>query len=432
MYAASMTVQNLRVFEKARVELCFPGRALEDGQTPLLLPNVNLILGNNGAGKSTLLKAIALASLGPVADKFSPYKLVRQVTPKAKLGAKPKRVSSSATDASIDAEFVMTWQDVGLKKPSTVTKPLAASVKVQRRGDEEFVRAGGRDQPEWEPIFTHNSPAFLTVGYGATRRVETDASASSPQQRLKQIPLRQQRVQSLFSEHFPLVPLNQWLPELQHSNKGRFTQVVNRLNEVLPDGYEFHAERDTAGDYLFRQGRALAPFPALSDGCRAFIGWVADLLYHICMGCPSGVKLVDNCGLVLVDEIDLHLHPEWQRVVIPKLAAAFPLLQYVFTSHSPIVVGTLERGNIWVCEADPKTGVSIAEQKDIGVHGLNSDQILLTDYFGLKSTRAPRKERQLDEIAAAAERGTPKKAREFLRALVESCEGSEQNTKAGT
>jgi hypothetical protein len=108
--------------------------------------------------------------------------------------------------------------------------------------------------------------------------------------------------------------------------------------------------------------------------------------------------------------------------VIPRLAKTFPNLQFVFTTHSPIVVGSLERENVWVSEADPKTGISTATQKDIGVHGLNSDQILLTDYFGLKSTRAKGKEEQLARIADDAERGVPKKARDFLSALVTSLE----------
>ena len=73
-------------------------------------------------------------------------------------------------------------------------------------------------------------------------------------------------------------------------------------------------------------------------GYRAYIGWIADLLYHICMGAPSGRKLIDNRGIVLVDEIDLHLHPRWQVSLIPKLKQVFPKLQFVATTHSPMVL----------------------------------------------------------------------------------------------
>ena len=76
-------------------------------------------------------------------------------------------------------------------------------------------------------------------------------------------------------------------------------------------------------------------FPNLSDGYRAFIGWVADMLFHVYYGCPPGKKLADLCGIVMVDEIDLHLHPRWQMKVISTVARAFPRMQFIFTSHSP-------------------------------------------------------------------------------------------------
>jgi predicted ATPase len=434
VYVEKITIKNLRVFKEATLSLRFPEDVSSSGRMKLYCPNVNLILGDNGAGKSSILKAIALAALGPLGQKFPPYRLVRELRSSRRLPtAKRNQVARTATlrgRALINALFQRTWQDVGLQKPRSIRRPITSRVEIRRVRDEEFIHlAPGKHRADWERMFDNKSPAFLTVGYGATRRVDTDPSAASPQQKLRQMPLRQQRVQSLFFEGYTLVPLAHWLPELQHTNKGRFTQVVARLNDVLPDGYEFAGKTDRSGDYLFCQHKNLVPFPALSDGCRAFVGWVADLLYHINLGCPSGVKLVDNAGIVLVDEIDLHLHPEWQRTVIPTLSATFPRLQFIFTSHSPIVVGSLQRDNLWVCTMDEITGESTAEQKETGVHGLNSDQILLTEYFGLKSSRAPRKERQLDEIAAAAERRTPHKAQEFLQSLVTALEDHSENNK---
>ena len=427
MYLQELKIQNLRVFAEANATFQHPNRAGIAGARKLEYPNVNLVLGNNGAGKSTLLKAVALACLGPLAEKFPPYLLVRR--PRA---PKPRGKRASANKvfpvdrAVIQANFQCTWQDLGEKKPSAVSKALPWSINVNRNEDEESIEtlyfpkgeAPEASRAVWAAINQHSSPAFLTVGYGATRRVDTDPSASTPAQRLRMVPLRHQRIQSLFTEGYPLVPLGHWLPQLEADNPGRFAQVFHRINEVLPEGIELTERTDCAGQYLFCQAGALVPFDALSDGCRAFIGWVADLLYHLCFGCPSGVKLVDNCGMVLVDEIDLHLHPEWQRTVLPRLAKAFPRLQFIVTTHSPIVVGTLERENLWVCEPAPGGDGSRLAQKAAGVHGLNSDQILLTEYFRLRSSRAARKEKQLDKIAAAAERKVPGEAATFLRSLV--------------
>lgn len=433
MYLQELHIQNLRVFAEANAAFLVPERARDaeernaEERVPQY-PNLNLVLGNNGTGKSTLLKAIALACLGPLAEKFSPYLLVRRS------GKPTPRKRSSAIVATglpedravVRARFQCTWQDVGDKKPSDKSAALAWAFHINRTGDEESIEllyAPKGEVPEatralWAPIHQNASPAFLTVGYGATRRVDTDPNAPTPAQRLRTLPLRHQRIQSLFTEGYTLVPLGHWLPQLKARNPGRFKQVCNRINEVLPGDIRFTDRLDGTGEYLFEQQGALVPFAALSDGCRAYIGWVADLLYHICFGCPSGVKLVDNCGIVLVDEVDLHLHPDWQRTVLPRLAQAFPRLQFIATTHSPIVVGTLQRGNLWVCEPAPDGNGSVLAQKETGVHGLNADQILLTEYFGLKTSRAARKERQLDRIAAAAERKVPGQGAAFLRSLV--------------
>jgi energy-coupling factor transporter ATP-binding protein EcfA2 len=428
MYLEKTAILNLRVFATADADFQHPRRLRGTSDRKPEYPNLNLILGNNGAGKSTLLKAIALACLGPLAEKFPPYMLVRR-SREAKKRRGPSTVAESVFPddrAMVRARFQCTWQDVGEKKPSDISKDLEWSFNINRTGDEESIEmlyAPKGDVTEearalWAPIHQHSSPAFLTVGYGATRRVDTDPNAPTPVQRLRTLPLRHQRIQSLFTEGYTLVSLGHWLPQLKARNPGRFKQVFHRINEVLPDDIEFTARTDNTGEYLFCQQGASVPFAALSDGCRAYIGWVADLLYHICFGCPSGVKLEDNCGIVLVDEIDLHLHPEWQRAVLPRLAKAFPRLQFIVTTHSPIVVGTLQRENLWVCEPAPDGHGSILAQKQAGVHGLNSDQILLTEYFRLKTSRAPKKERRLDRIAAAAERKVPGRASAFLRSLV--------------
>jgi energy-coupling factor transporter ATP-binding protein EcfA2 len=427
MYLQELNIQNLRVFAAAHATFQYPNRVRVAGARELEYPNVNLILGNNGAGKSTLLKGIALACLGPLAAKFAPYMLVRR-SRTAKTHRKRASAAAVFPDdrAVVRASLQCTWQDLGENKPSAASKTMLWSININRTEDEESIELlyyPKGDVPEesralWALINRGSSPAFLTVGYGATRRVDADSNAPTPAGRLRTLPLRHQRIQSLFTEGYTLVPLGHWLPQLKAGNQGRFKQVFNRINEVLPAGTELTERTDSAGEYLFCQGGALVPFAALSDGCRAFIGWVADLLYHICFGCPSGVKLVDNCGIVLVDEIDLHLHPEWQRTVLPRLAKTFPRLQFIVTTHSPIVVGTLQRENLWVCEPAPEGNGSVLSQKEARVQGLNSDQILLTEYFGLTSSRAPRKEKQLDKIAAAAERKVPGQAAAFLRSLV--------------
>jgi predicted ATP-binding protein involved in virulence len=163
------------------------------------------------------------------------------------------------------------------------------------------------------------------------------------------------------------------------------------------------------------------PFPALSDGYRAYLGWVSDLLYHVVTTCPPGLKLVENRGIVMVDEIDLHLHPKWQMTVLPILAKGLPKLQFLITSHSPLLVGSLEWMNIIVMEPGKRES-SVPRRVETAVHGLDADQVLLTDLFGMESTRAKGKQTQLKDLSLKARAGDMDAAKEFMKQMARGME----------
>ena len=407
MFIDTISLKNFRTFRNSEVTFVHPEMDFKKAgfETPPLLPNVNLLLGNNGYGKTTLLKAIALASLGPaVADSgIFPYRLIRR-EPRAQKRKKFRK----ASEAVISAGFTAHPQDhIGN------IKNLESQVTVTRRGDLELLRWTHRDDKLWHPIFSSDSDAFFFVGYGATRRVEkterTDlggrrSSASS----------RAQRVQSIFEEAYSLIPLNAWLPRF--GNKGRRSQVLGLINRLTgPSHYRFTGKMED-GEYLFERNGLSVPFPALSDGYRAFLGWVGDLLYHVCMTCPRGKKLVDNKGIVMVDEVDLHLHPKWQMTVLPTLAKELKNIQFIVTSHSPLIVGSLEWMNIIVMEAGPDQS-SVAKRIESPVHGLDADQVLLTDFFGMESTRAPGKRKALKDLSFKARQGDTTAAKKILEEM---------------
>ena len=264
-------------------------------------------------------------------------------------------------------------------------------------------------------MYDDKSPAFLLIGYGANRRVESSQTFDSSI-RTKNRLLRYQRVASLFEEQMTLVPLSSWLPKYKDKNPGRHKQVINLINRLLPEGTRVQDVNDE-NEYLFTHKRVTVPFSALSDGYRAYIGWIADLLYHICMGCPTGRKLIDNHGVVLVDEIDLHIHPEWQRTMVSRVAKTLPKLQFVFTTHSPIIAGTLEAENLFVTESS-SGGIARVSKLEEDIHGLNADQILLSSYFSLRTTRAPGVAKKLNDLAKKAQEGDQDASVEFLKQLV--------------
>jgi hypothetical protein len=437
MYINHIKLKDFRAFRDAEIDFVHPDQDFEKLEMPKpRLSNVNLLLGNNGQGKTTLLKAIALAALGPAvrSSGIFPYRLVRrepETATKRVVPSKQKSVirskdtgklsgyskntknliespedESDFPRAIIEADFTPHLQD-------HVPFPhIESRIKVTRRGDLEELDWAHPDDKSWHPIYSSSSDAFFFVGYGATRRVEkrTNVDLGS---RSSNAFVRAQRVQSLFEESYSLLPLNTWLPQFAHENPGRYTQVLNLIGKLMGKGhYEFAGEMEN-GEYLFNRGGLKVPFPALSDGYRAFLGWIGDLLYHVCMTAPSGRVLRDNHGIVMVDEIDLHLHPKWQMTVLQTLATELPKVQFIVTSHSPLLVGSLEWMNIILMQPG-RNQSSKTQRLERAVHGLDADQILLTDFFGMESTRAQGKNRRLKELSLQAREGDTEAAQKIL------------------
>jgi len=414
MYIEQLDLENFRTFAQiAKKPLFFvhPECDFRPPQTPPSprddrlprprLPNVTLLLGDNGSGKTTILTAIAASAFGPAAKD-----LLRDST----------LVRHGENTARIFAKLLLHQQD---QAPG---ERIDSDIELHRRGERLDVQLGSLQFEQfWGPVYESENDAFFVVGYGATRRVERlDTYDSGARTRSRAA--RDLRVQGLFEEAFSLIPLGSWLPRLKSRDPGRYDQIEHLLNALLAPGhYRFSGEQAKNGDYLFYRGEMPVPFQSLSDGYRAFVGWVADMLYHVCLGCPRGRKLVESQGIVLVDEIDLHLHPKWQMQVIKTVAKALPKMQFVFTSHSPLVAGSLEWMNIITFKAGA-TNRTVAKRLKQSIHGLDADQVLISEFFGLSTTRAREKVTKLDELTAKARLGDKEAAKQVIAELASGSE----------
>jgi energy-coupling factor transporter ATP-binding protein EcfA2 len=407
MYITSLDIENLRCFEKAKVSFLYPGKPDVPKQ---VLDNVNLLLGMNGAGKTTILKAVALAVLTVVlhSSGFVPYCLVRRSKrspARRKKGSRDPIATATITAAAVDTN--------GQGKAKANPEELTFAVKLERRGSvEQIGEARGWGSP-FDHFYEENSPDRFMTGYGATRRVEM-AESVDPRAQKRRVP-RYQRVAGLFEEYIALMPLGNWLASLRADRLRRFNEIVRLLDSLLPEGTRFEGRFEGLEPLFVHEGVPL-PFGALSDGYRAYIGLLGDLVYHLQTVCPSRRKLTDVPGIVLIDDVDLQLHPAWQRVVVHTLATTFPRLQFVITSHSPIIAGTLHSQNVLILHSEGSA--SRVETSTHRLHGLNADQIAISPYFGLSTTRAEDEVEKLKKISAKTrERGDTAAAIEYLNEL---------------
>jgi predicted ATP-binding protein involved in virulence len=176
--------------------------------------------------------------------------------------------------------------------------------------------------------------------------------------------------------------LNQWLlhQDWESYQRGKedagFALVKRAILHCLPGAKEirFSPSRKEAV-VAFEQGSE-QPFSNLSDGQRNVLALVGDLAVKVVklnfneLGDESIIK---TPGVVLIDEIDIHLHPNWQRVVLEHLRTTFPNLQFVATTHSPFIVQALREGELISLERQtiPEVGNRGINEISKGLMGVN-------------------------------------------------------------
>jgi len=171
------------------------------------------------------------------------------------------------------------------------------------------------------------------------------------------------------------------------------------------------------GNLIIQKDNTKLKFNQLSSGEKSLITLVADLTRRLCIANPYTDNPLHGQGIVLIDEIDLHLHPRWQRKVVPKLREIFPNLQFVVTTHSPLVLTNSPEGKVFLL-SDGK----ISELKHfIGQH----IETALYQFYGIKS-RPVEIQKKIDTLFELIDSDQWNEAGELLSEL-KSVLGEEDN-----
>ena len=149
----------------------------------------------------------------------------------------------------------------------------------------------------------------------------------------------------------------------------------------------------------------------LSDGEKNLLAMVGDLARRLAIANPEMEKPEQGSGVVLIDEIELHLHPKWQRMVIPALLRTFPNCQFIITTHSPQVLGEVKDGKIYRL-ANTESGVTA---EIVRTYGRDSNRIL-EDEMGVPK-RSQKIKDGLRDLFRLIDDGNLPKARELQEYL---------------
>ena len=366
--------------------------------------DTTVLFGENGGGKTALLSALAMGLAvfqreAPKAARFSPARDIRLRTLDERGGREPV------------GRCELTWAgDVG--ETDAVAWSTAAQLKSRRTAErhrpvlEALERARVPGEP-W-PLFVWYGVDRLGRQRGRPRKVDRTGD-------------RWEAYESSLDPELDEAPLLQWLQDemlgdvarRDHGEPERFfhkavLEAAVRATPAVEDAWYDATARSPV--VRFEDGHA-ARWSELSDGYHVFIALVADIARRAVMlnqfdgvDAPARVE-----GVVLIDEIDLHLHPRWQRVVLQRLREAFPRLQLIVTTHSPQVLSSAENRQV-----RRLVGGSLQEGR-VFVEGRDTNAILRehmnTEDRDLKGAR------ELQRLHELIDRGRREEAEELYRRL---------------
>jgi energy-coupling factor transporter ATP-binding protein EcfA2 len=364
-----------------------------------------ILLGDNGSGKSSLLRAIALALTGDSADE--------------RIAGRMLCTTASQGDVEL------------------ITDRGAYRTRLLREG-----KRGVRI--ESDGLLPIQASGWLALGFPPLRGVSV-TDPRGPTGEIADEPTPDDLLPLLSNgPDQRLDGLKQWVvntatrAEQESARDSRDAEMLESFFRILGDltpGTEFtYREVDhKTWEVLLDSPDGPLSFDLLSRGMTSLMGWVGILLQRLyeVYGNRDGPP-EEQRALVLVDEIDVHLHPEWQHLVLPLIASHFPNIQLIVTTHSPLIVGSAQDGEVRVLSR--VDNVPTVRRLEGRFSGWRSDQILTSPAFEMESTRGTSTAAMHREYRDLLARGETPEVNERAKQLYDELEAempAGQETPAG-
>lgn len=364
MYVKSITLENVRCFEHLHFDFQRPDGSYAGWTT---------IVGGNTSGKSTVLKAISLASIDITNSIFHQF---------ARSG-----------------QWIKHSRDEG-KINLFVSESATANTVVFKR---DKVSA----------VYSYNNPEYYPMAYGPMRRL---SGSSSESLNLMSESSEARRFLTLFREDAALSESEAWFKtnyfRFLESQDEKYKYLIESVKALLNDGLlprGLKITRITVDHVYVADSESLElPMSEMSDGCRSIYAMILDIIrgmfdkYGIegLFSTDSQNRPIVNCpGVVLIDEIEAHLHPTWQRDIPEWLKVHFPKVQFLVTTHSPLVVQAVDPGGVFVLPSAGDSNQTPRQLNEAEIEKLRlgrAEKTLLGIAFGLKSTRSSWAEKQIE------------------------------------
>ncbi len=398
-YFTKLVLENVRSFSE-RQELDLTGSEGRPAQW-------TLILGDNGVGKTTLLQC--LDRMRPILNASSNENNDRMTA-----SFEPEFKSEESNDT------IITYARSGPNTTASLKAEILCGASFE--GNENFSRTGNGTISTWlnivrndahlEDFSAGGTPSDgddnlsaqvepFVLAYGAGRHPKTNGT---------EITATAGPVGSLFRVESPLRDAEFLLSSLEFASlkdnqqaKERLDALKRMLTEILPDvrcpqDIEINPPAISTTSSVVNGVNVLtdygkAPFSQLSLGYQTIAAWTIDIAWRLLDRYPNSNDAMREPAIVIVDEIDLHLHPRWQRAIRQHLTEHFPNIQFIATAHSPLMAQSSLDANLAVLRKH-EDHTQIVNDPAI-IRDWRLDQIVTSELFGLESARPVEVEQKL-------------------------------------
>jgi hypothetical protein len=367
----------------------------------------HVLIGENGAGKTSALRAISLGIIGP--ENIQVLRLTPQTW-----------VQRGSSHAEIKLTLTRGENDEYDEKAKISLKddfPVSMKFTIGPKGN--LIKLENNKQPylyAWGDF-----KGWFSVGYGPNRKI--NAKDDTVDQLFATYPKAASHA-SMFGEIVAFTDILEWLSLLRYQTyeeKPEAELILSSIKRLINEGDLLPNDTkldDIASDGVtFKDGNnAFVDITQLSEGYRSVLSLLFELLKQFIrsFGAKRVFKdfaldsfVIDLEGVVLIDEIDEHLHPTWQTKIGNWFTTYFPKIQFIVTTHSPLVCRACEKGSIWFMTAPGNDIQRVSEIK-----GADRDRLIYgnvldaygTEIFGPNVDISEEAVKQKEEMAELSQK----------------------------
>jgi predicted ATP-binding protein involved in virulence len=401
-YFLSLSLENVRSFgEKQTISF-----AREDGRPA----QWTIILGDNGVGKTTVLKSLAALTF---------KEQLRQSSYGLAYYSQRKYSWNSRRHEGQENTVMQAVAQGGRRLDNEAkTQNFLSSLEIISPSS-KFTSATEHSIDEVPSV-----PSLLCYGYGAGRTIGNSALSETPE--------TIDTCASLFDDRADLLNPEEWFLQMEYSSLKQDKQAAKALEQVrqvllkvLPDITDIRISSKGHQQYLeLESPYGWVRLRDMSLGYQTLVVWLTDFASKLFSRYPDSPNQLEEPAIVLIDEIDLHLHPSWQRKLIGFLSDIFRNTQFIATAHSPLVVQAAgdEGANVVLLRREGDQTVVVTDVED--VRGWRVDQILTSSFFNLETARSLETEKKLARQAKLLNKiKLTAEERQELEALTQELEG---------